>query len=148
MTYEVAAMIRVTKDISIDEGELEEQFTRASGPGGQHVNKAATAVQLRFDVANSPSLPEDVRKRLLRLAGHRVTDGGVLIIEAERFRSQERNRQDARDRLGEMIRQAARKPRARCKTKPTRASEERRLRAKRYRTRSKRHRQSPSGEEW
>jgi ribosome-associated protein len=148
MTYQVTAMIRVTRDISIDEGELEEQFIRASGPGGQHVNKAATAVQLRFDVSNSPSLPEDVRKRLLRLAGHRVTDGGVLIIEAERFRSQDRNRQDARGRLVELIRQAARKPRARRKTKPTRASEERRLRAKRYRTRAKRHRQSPSGEEW
>ncbi|RLC63312.1 MAG: aminoacyl-tRNA hydrolase [Chloroflexi bacterium] len=136
-------MIRVTKNIAIDENELEYDFIRASGPGGQHVNRSATAVQLRFDVANSPSLPDDVRKRLMRLAGNRLTDQGVLIIEAKRFRSQERNRQDAIGRLVELIRQAARKPKVRRKTRPTRASQERRLREKRRRSEIKRRRKSP-----
>jgi len=133
----------VTKNIAIDENELEYDFIRASGPGGQHVNRSATAVQLRFDVANSPSLPDDVRKRLMRLAGNRLTDQGVLIIEAKRFRSQERNRQDAIGRLVELIRQAARKPKVRRKTRPTRASQERRLREKRRRSEIKRRRKSP-----
>lgn len=136
-------MIRVTKSIAIDENELEYDFIRASGPGGQHVNRSATVVQLRFDVANSPSLPDDVRKRLMRLAGNRLTDQGVLIIEAKRFRSQERNRQDAIGRLVELIRQAARKPKVRRKTRPTRASQERRLREKRRRSEIKRRRKSP-----
>src|ERR1700744_1702751 len=99
-------MIQVTAPISLDEREIEEQFVRASGPGGQNVNKLATAVQLRFDVRHSPSLPPDVRARLVRLAGNRLTQDGVLVIMAQRHRTQERNREDARERLVELIRQA------------------------------------------
>jgi ribosome-associated protein len=127
-------MIQVTPNITLDEGEIEQVFIRASGPGGQHVNKAATAVQLRFDVENSPSLPEGVRERLKRLAGNRMTESGVLIVEARRFRTQEQNRQDALKRLVALIREASRKPKPRRKTKPTRASKERRLRNKRRRS--------------
>jgi ribosome-associated protein len=136
-------MIKVTRNITIDESEIEERFIRASGPGGQHVNRAATAVQLRFDVAHSPSLPDDVRERLIRLASSRMTEDGVLIIEAKRFRSQGRNRQDALNRLVKLIRRAARKPETRRKTRPTRASKERRLEDKRRRSEIKRLRQSP-----
>ncbi len=136
-------MIRVTEDIVIDDSEIEERFIRASGPGGQHVDRAATAVQLRLDVRNSSSLPDDVRGRLIRLAGRRVTEEGVLIIEAGRFRSQSRNRQDAMDRLVDLVRQAARKPKVRRRTKPTRASRERRLRNKRRRSEIKRLRKPP-----
>ncbi|HMJ32127.1 MAG TPA: alternative ribosome rescue aminoacyl-tRNA hydrolase ArfB, partial [Xanthobacteraceae bacterium] len=100
-------MIRVTHTISIDDDELDEQFVRASGPGGQNVNKLSSAVQLRFDVRRSPNLPGDVRARLERLAGRRLTREGVLIISAQRHRTQERNRQDARERLIELIRRAA-----------------------------------------
>ena len=114
-------MIQVTPAIAIDEGEIQEEFIRASGPGGQNVNKVATAVQLRFDVAHSPSLPDDVRQRLVRLAGRRMTEEGVLIIEARRFRTQARNRQDAVDRLVALIRKAAEKPISRRKTSPTAA---------------------------
>src|SRR5213083_2320932 len=113
------AMIRITPSISIGEDEVEEQFIRASGPGGQNVNKLATAVQLRFDVRRSPSLADDVRARLERLAGRRLTREGVLVITAQRHRTQERNRQDALDRLVEMIRAAAVAPRRRVPTKPT-----------------------------
>ena len=126
-------MIRVTPSISIAEHELEEHFIRASGPGGQNVNKLASAVQLRFDVRRSPGLPEDVRARLERLAGKRLTREGVLVINAERHRTQERNRQDARARLIELIRRAAVAPRPRRATKPTAASRERRLDAKKRR---------------
>lgn len=136
-------MIRVTKHIDLDENEIEYHFVRASGPGGQHVNKAATAVQLRFDAANSPSLPDDVRKRLIRLAGRQVTEEGVLIIDARRHRSQERNRRDATDRLLQLIRSAASRPKARRRTKPTRAARERRLQEKRRRSETKRTRRSP-----
>ena len=136
-------MIKITHDVAINENEIEEQFIRASGPGGQHVNRAATAVQLRFDVANSPSLPDAARERLIRLAGKRITSDGALIIEAGQFRSRERNRQDAIHRLFKLIRKAARKPKARRKTKPTRASKERRLKNKRRRSEIKRMRRPP-----
>ena len=131
-------MIRITPSIEIDEREISEAFVRASGPGGQNVNKVSTAVQLRFDVARSPALSDDVRERLIRLAGRRITEGGVIVIEARRFRTQERNRQDARDRLIGLIRKAAIKPRYRRKTKPTAASKRRRLDEKRSRARIKR----------
>ena len=131
-------MIRITPSIEIDEREISEAFVRASGPGGQNVNKVATAVQLRFDVARSPALSDDVRERLIRLAGKRITEGGVIIIEAKRFRTQERNRQDARERLIGLIRKAAVKPTYRRKTKPTAASKRRRLDEKRGRANIKR----------
>lgn len=131
-------MLKVTRTIAIDEDELQQRFIRASGPGGQNVNKVATAVQLRFDVRRSASLPEHVRERLLRLAGKRISKKGVLVIEAKRFRTQERNRQDAVDRLVALIRKAAERPRMRRKTKPTFASKQRRLEAKRRRSEAKR----------
>jgi ribosome-associated protein len=136
-------MIRITETIAIDESEIHEQFIRSSGPGGQHVNRAATAVQLRFDAAHSQSLPVAVRKRLIRLAGGRVTKDGVLIIQVGRFRSQDRNRQEAMERLVELIQEAAKKPKVRRKTKPTRASRERRLKTKRHRSEVKRLRRAP-----
>lgn len=140
-------MIQITPAIAIDEGEIQEEFIRASGPGGQNVNKVATAVQLRFDVAHSPSLPDDVRQRLVRLAGRRMTEEGVLIIEARRFRTQARNRQDAVDRLVALIRKAAEKPRSRRKTSPTQASKRQRLEAKRHRGKIKRLRRSVQSHE-
>jgi ribosome-associated protein len=127
-------MIRVTPHISIDERELEERFIRASGPGGQNVNKLSSAVQLRFDVRNSPSLPDDVRARLERLAGRRLTREGVLVIIAQRHRTQERNRADALERLIELIERAAVAPVPRRPTKPTRGSRERRLESKKRRS--------------
>ncbi|MFZ4532057.1 MAG: alternative ribosome rescue aminoacyl-tRNA hydrolase ArfB [Alsobacter sp.] len=120
-------MIRVTGRIAIDERELDEQFIRSSGPGGQNVNKVETAVQLRFDAARSPGLPDDVRARLMVLAGSRLTQEGVIVITAQRFRSQDRNRQDARERLFALIRDAAVVPRTRRPTRPTLASKVRRL---------------------
>ena len=140
-------MLNITSSIVIDENEIQLDFIRASGPGGQHVNKAATAVQLRFDVHNSPSLPADVRQRLIRLAGSRMTEEGTLIIPAQRFRSQERNRQDAVDRLVELIRKAAEKPKLRRKTKPSLAARQRRLDAKRRRGTTKRLRRPISGDD-
>jgi ribosome-associated protein len=127
-------MLRVDGSISIDEREVEERFIRASGPGGQNVNKVATAVQLRFDVRHSPSLPAEVRARLERLAGRRLTREGVLVISAQRHRTQEANRQDALDRLIELIRRAAVRPIPRRPTKPTKASRERRLETKKRRS--------------
>jgi ribosome-associated protein len=140
-------MIQVTSTIALDESELTLEFIRASGPGGQNVNKVATAVQLRFDVANSPSLTDDVRERLVRLAGRRMTKDGVLIIEARRFRTQEQNQQDAVERLVALVGEAAKKPRVRRKTRPTLAARRRRLEAKRRRSEKKRLRRSdPRGE--
>jgi ribosome-associated protein len=127
-------MIHVTSSISIDERELEERFIRASGPGGQNVNKLSTAVQLRFDVRHSPSLPAGARARLERLAGQRLTRDGVLVITAQRHRTQERNRQDALDRLIELIRRAAVPPVPRRPTRPTAGSRERRLQSKKQRS--------------
>ena len=127
-------MIRITDHISIDESELDESFIRSSGPGGQNVNKLSTAVQLRFDVRRSPSLPGDVRGRLERLAGKRLTRDGVLIITAQNHRTQERNRADALDRLIALIRQAAVRPMPRRATKPTKASRRRRLDSKKRRS--------------
>jgi ribosome-associated protein len=127
-------MIRITDRISIEERELEEHFVRASGPGGQNVNKLSTAVQLRFDVRRSPSLGADVRMRLERMAGRRLTRDGVLVIMAQRHRTQERNRQDALDRLIALIQEASVAPRPRRPTKPTRGSKERRLASKKNRS--------------
>ena len=127
-------MLRITSRIAIDEAELEESFIRASGPGGQNVNKLSSAVQLRFDVRHSPSLPDDVRTRLERLAGKRLTREGVLVITAQRHRTQERNRADALERLTELIQRAAVAPVPRRPTKPTKGSRERRLESKKRRS--------------
>ncbi len=140
-------MIRITDRINIDERELEEQFVRASGPGGQNVNKVSTAVELRFDVVKSPSLPEPVRARLIAQAGKRLTKEGVLVIRADRFRTQDMNRSDALARLVDMVRQATIAPKLRVKTKPTRASKERRLEGKGRRSMVKKLRRSRPGED-
>ncbi len=139
-------MIRVTDQISIDEREIEESFVRASGPGGQNVNKLSTAVQLRFDVRRSPSLPAEVRSRLERLSGARLTRDGVLVITAQSHRMQGRNRQDALDRLLDLIRRAAVVPRARRPTKPTKVSRERRIESKKRKAGHKQRRAKPSFE--
>ena len=127
-------MIRITDRISIDERELDERFVRASGPGGQNVNKLSSAVQLRFDVRHSPSLSPDVRTRLERLAGQRLTREGVLVIMAQRHRTQERNRADARERLIELVRRASVAPTPRRPTKPSHGAKERRLATKKNRS--------------
>ncbi|MCC6560752.1 MAG: aminoacyl-tRNA hydrolase [Xanthomonadales bacterium] len=131
-------MLEINSRIHIPDGELDERFVRASGPGGQNVNKVSTAVELRFDARSSPSLPEAVRTRLLARADRRITDDGVVVIQANRFRTQERNREDARERLAEIIRAASFVPKARVATRPTRASKERRLDAKKSRSAIKR----------
>jgi ribosome-associated protein len=137
-------MVEINNQISIDESELKLAFIRASGPGGQNVNKVSSAVQLRFDVATSPSLPEEVRQRLLHIAANRINKDGILILEASQFRTQEQNRQDAIARLVALVRRAAHKPKARKKTRPTAASIERRLQRKRRRSQTKRLRRSDS----
>jgi ribosome-associated protein len=130
-------MIPIAPGIHLDDSVLEERFIRSPGPGGQNVNKVATAVQLRLDVGRSTSLSVPIKRRLSRLAGRRLSSTGVLTIEAHRFRTRERNREDAMERLVELIRKAARQPKPRKKTKPTRASRERRLESKRQRSRTK-----------
>lgn len=136
-------MIPITSRIALDEAELSEEFIRASGPGGQNVNKVSSAVQLRFDVRRSPSLPDHVRTRLERLAGKRLTADGVLVITAQRFRTQERNRADALERLVALIQEAAKPVTPRRPTRPTLASKHRRLEAKSQRSSTKRLRGAP-----
>ncbi len=131
-------MIQVTPTIAIDENEIQMEFIRSSGPGGQKVNKTSSAVQLRFDVRNSPSLPDSVRNRLNHLAGKRLTENGILIINARRFRSQVQNRQDALDRLVALIQQSAEKPKPRLKTRLSTASKKRLVELKRRRSEMKR----------
>ncbi len=140
-------MIAITADVAIDERELQFDFVRASGPGGQNVNKVATAAQLRFDVRRSRNLPEEVRIRLARLAGKKMTAEGILVIEAKRFRSQDRNRQDAIDRLTALVRKASEKPTPRLNTRPSKASRERTIHAKRLRSRTKELRRHPGSED-
>jgi ribosome-associated protein len=123
-------LIPINCHLFLDDGEIEESFVRASGPGGQNVNKVSSAVQLRFDLSRSRSLPKDVRERLARLAGRRLTRDGVIVIIAQRYRAQERNRRDALDRLVALIRRACELPTPRRPTKPSRAAKERRLEAK------------------
>jgi ribosome-associated protein len=134
--------MRISPTVDIDEKELEERFVRSSGPGGQNVNKVSTAVELRFNLAGNTTIPPAAKARLVKLAGRRLTDDGVLIIQADRFRTQEMNRSDARKRLTELIAESLIAPKPRIKTKPSRGSKERRLKAKNERSGVKKMRQS------
>lgn len=140
-------MVEISPQVHIDEKELDFSYIRADGPGGQNVNKVATAVQLRFDITQSKSLTEGVKSRLIKLAGKRLTQDGVLVIEARRFRTQERNREDALARFRALIQRALTKPKSRKKTEPTRASQEKRLREKKQRGAIKKSRANPFIEE-
>ncbi len=140
-------LIPINCHLFLDDSEIEESFVRASGPGGQNVNKVSSAVQLRFDLSRSRSLPEEVRERLARLAGHRLTRDGVIVIIAQRYRTQERNRQDALDRLVALIRRAAVPPIPRRPTKPSRAAKQRRLQAKARRAAVKQQRRGAPGDD-
>ena len=140
-------MLEITPAIAIEESELSERFVRASGPGGQNVNKVATAVELRFDVARSPAISDEVKQRLRTIAGTRMSADGVLTIDARRHRTQPQNRADARERLAQLVRQALVKPRRRRKTKPTKNSVERRIQSKQKRSQTKRARGGVSGDE-
>lgn len=139
--------MRITDTLYLNEGEILETFIRSTGPGGQNVNKVASAVQLRFNVLTSPSLPEDVRQRLLILARNRITKEGILVLTAQRFRTQEQNRQDARERLATIIHRALEKPKKRLPTRPPKFSQEERLKKKAKQSRLKRLRQAIKDEE-
>jgi len=140
-------MLRITDEIAIEDWELTEQFTRASGPGGQNVNKVASAVELRFEAARSPNLPSEVKTRLRRLAGRRWTREGALVLQCDETRSQPRNREIARDRLADLIRQATVRPKRRIPTRPTLGAKKRRLKAKKTRGEIKALRGHVDGEE-
>ena len=140
-------MLRITDEIAIEDWELTEQFTRASGPGGQNVNKVASAVELRFEAARSPNLPSEVKTRLRRLAGRRWTKEGALVLQCDETRSQPRNREIARDRLADLIRQATVRPKRRIPTRPTLGAKKRRLKAKKTRGEIKALRGQVDGEE-
>jgi ribosome-associated protein len=137
-------MIAITSHIAIDERELDETFVRSSGPGGQNVNKLATAVQLRFDLRGSPNIPPGMKERAVKLAGQRLTREGVIVISADRFRTQEQNRDDARARLIDLLQRAAVVPKVRRKTRPTLASKKRRIEGKKHRAETKSRRGKPS----
>jgi ribosome-associated protein len=140
-------MLHIINTVTLDESELEERFVRSSGPGGQNVNKVASAVELRFDASKSPALDDEVRERLRRIAGSRMTADGVILIDARRFRTQAKNREDARERLAALIRSALTRPKRRRKTRPSTASRERRIETKRRRSETKRGRGRLSGDD-